>query len=510
MEALVDPERVALARSGDAAAFEALVEARVGSMVRTAMAILGREDEARDAVQDTLVTAWRELASLRDPAAFDAWLTRILVNRCRRGLRTFGLTRMREIPADEVAEIDLPRTADVAGAVVDRGALERAFGRLSIDERTILVLHHLDGRPLASIAAVLKIPEGTAKSRLFKARRSLERAMAARGGTMTAPLPDDQVRAMLEERAARVSPDAEREAMTAFRAAVRGAPDGKGGFAVIPQALSSRNARLPWGLAAVGMVAVVAIAVLGGRLSSTNDVASSPSAVAGSSATTGPAASLAPSAAGSPTVLDPGQLEAALASGDLAGKIVVINGKLVSELCSGPASDCKTHLLELPQLQITASDEPFIQAAWDAAIGGPAGPMTFRVGGDGSLDFLGDLGSVPDAPMTVDQLNSMTAPAGRLVAVRGWRSDPTIPMPCPNPPECAFTVLWAGKPTVGRRRPVAFGHPDDGRSGAIRHRDGVGRHDSSWCGRSLAAGVWRASMRPSCRPRRPRRPAKTT
>ena len=178
MEALVDPERVAQARSGDAAAFEALVEARVGSMVRTAMAILGREDEARDAVQDTLVTAWRELASLRDPAAFDAWLTRILVNRCRRGLRTFGLTRMREIPADQVAEIDLPRTADVAGAVVDRGALERAFGRLSIDERTILVLHHLDGRPLASIAAVLKIPEGTAKSRLFKARRSLERAMA--------------------------------------------------------------------------------------------------------------------------------------------------------------------------------------------------------------------------------------------------------------------------------------------------------------------------------------------
>ncbi len=84
---------------------------------------------------------------------------------------------MREIPADEVAEIDLPRTADLAGAVVDRRSLERAFNRLSIDERTILVLHHLDGRSVASIAAVLKIPEGTAKSRLFKARRSLERAI---------------------------------------------------------------------------------------------------------------------------------------------------------------------------------------------------------------------------------------------------------------------------------------------------------------------------------------------
>jgi RNA polymerase sigma-70 factor (ECF subfamily) len=177
MEALIDPERVPRARNGDAAAFDALVEARVGTMTRTAMAILGREEDARDAVQDALVTAWRELASLRDPAAFDAWLTRILVSRCRRGLRKVGLMQLREIPADEVAEAALPRSADVAGAVVDRGALERAFERLTIDERTILVLHHLDGRQLASIATVLKIPEGTAKSRLFKARKSLEQAL---------------------------------------------------------------------------------------------------------------------------------------------------------------------------------------------------------------------------------------------------------------------------------------------------------------------------------------------
>ena len=276
MEALVDPERVALARSGDAAAFEALVEARVGSMVRTAMAILGREDEARDAVQDTLVTAWRELASLRDPAAFDAWLTRILVNRCRRGLRTFGLTRMREIPADEVAEIDVPRTADVAGAVVDRGR-SRTCLRPAVDRRAD------DPRPPPPRRTAAGVDRGGAEDprghREVAAVQGAAIARAgdgARGGTMTAPLPDDQVRAMLEERAARVSPDAEREAMTAFRAAVRGAPDGTGGFAVIPQALSSRNARLPWGLAAFGMVAVVAIALLGGRLSSTNDRARRP------------------------------------------------------------------------------------------------------------------------------------------------------------------------------------------------------------------------------------------
>jgi RNA polymerase sigma-70 factor, ECF subfamily len=178
MEAHDDPERIARARSGDASAFEALVEARVGPMTRTAMAILGREDEARDAVQDALVTAWRELASLRDPAAFDAWLTRILVNRCRRGLRGLGLRRVREIPVDSLLAADEPGTVDHAAVAAERQALERAFDRLSVDERTLLVLHHVDGRPVASIAAVLGVPVGTAKSRLFAARRALARALA--------------------------------------------------------------------------------------------------------------------------------------------------------------------------------------------------------------------------------------------------------------------------------------------------------------------------------------------
>lgn len=173
----MDPERIARARNGDASAFEELVEARVGPMTRTAMAILGREDEARDAVQDALITAWRELAALRDPVAFDAWLTRILVNRCRRGLRRIRLRRVREIPVDDVAADDEPRGGDMAAAVGDRRSLEQAFDRLSVDERTLLVLHHLEGRSVASIAEVLGVPAGTAKSRLFAARRALERAL---------------------------------------------------------------------------------------------------------------------------------------------------------------------------------------------------------------------------------------------------------------------------------------------------------------------------------------------
>jgi RNA polymerase sigma-70 factor (ECF subfamily) len=184
MATRVDPAQIGRARKGDVAAFEALVEARVGPMTRTAMAILGREDEALDAVQDALVIAWRELASIRDPAAFDAWLARILVNRCMRGLRRVVPRRGREIPVDQVAATaDEPASLDarVTGAG-GRDALERAFERLTVDERTILVLHHLDGRPLTEIAAVLKVPVETAESRLFASRRSLDWILEQEGG----------------------------------------------------------------------------------------------------------------------------------------------------------------------------------------------------------------------------------------------------------------------------------------------------------------------------------------
>jgi RNA polymerase sigma-70 factor (ECF subfamily) len=72
MEANVDPGALERARYGDASAFDSLVEARVPAMLRTAMAITGRKADARDAVQDALVSAWRELGALREPSAFDA------------------------------------------------------------------------------------------------------------------------------------------------------------------------------------------------------------------------------------------------------------------------------------------------------------------------------------------------------------------------------------------------------------------------------------------------------
>jgi RNA polymerase sigma factor (sigma-70 family) len=174
----LDPALIRRAQTGDVEAFTALVAGRFEPMQRTAMAILGHEADARDAVADALAAVWRELPRLRDPLAFEAWSMRILVHACRRRLRGRGRARVRELSID-IGDAGASRGA-VAGPaddVGDRIALERAFERLDGDARAILVLHHLDGRGLTEVAAVLGIPIGTAKSRLFAARRALERAL---------------------------------------------------------------------------------------------------------------------------------------------------------------------------------------------------------------------------------------------------------------------------------------------------------------------------------------------
>ena len=174
----MDPALIRRAQTGDVEAFTALVAGRFEPMQRTAMAILGHEADARDAVADALAAVWRELPRLRDPLAFEAWSTRILVHACRRRLRGRGRARIRELSIDTA---DAGATgSSIAGPADDIGeriALERAFERLDGEARAILVLHHLDGRGLTEVAAVLGIPVGTAKSRLFAARRALERAL---------------------------------------------------------------------------------------------------------------------------------------------------------------------------------------------------------------------------------------------------------------------------------------------------------------------------------------------
>lgn len=170
------------ARAGDRAAFERLVERRIDRAYCTARAIVGNDADARDATQEAFLDAWRQRARLRDPARFDAWLGRILVNSCRELLRGRRRRAVREIAAGDLVDpLDtvpaLDPAPDERTAALD--TLERAFERLPAPERSILVLHHLEHQPLAEIAATLHVPVGTVKSRLHAARHALEQALEA-------------------------------------------------------------------------------------------------------------------------------------------------------------------------------------------------------------------------------------------------------------------------------------------------------------------------------------------
>jgi len=168
-----DHALVVRAGTGDADAFAELVAPRLDRLLRSARAILGNEADARDATQDAFLSAWVNLPRLRDEGRFDAWLNRVLVNRCRDLLR--HRQRSREIVLDGMEMPDLHPPPDAATTA---GILS-AFDRLSVANRNILVLHHLHDQPLAEVARQLGIPVGTAKSRLHAARRALERALEA-------------------------------------------------------------------------------------------------------------------------------------------------------------------------------------------------------------------------------------------------------------------------------------------------------------------------------------------
>jgi len=147
----------------------------MGVVYRLTLAIVGNEADAADAMQDAFVAAWRQIGDLRDEARLEAWLSRIAVNAARMVARGKRRRSVREIPGLDVIAPDVASPADDPGGGVaeDARLLGQALDCLSPDQRSLLALHHLDGRGIAEIAAILAIPEGTAKSRLFAARRAL-------------------------------------------------------------------------------------------------------------------------------------------------------------------------------------------------------------------------------------------------------------------------------------------------------------------------------------------------
>jgi RNA polymerase sigma-70 factor, ECF subfamily len=181
-----DDALVRRARTGDAAAFGVLVDTRIDRCYRLAWSILSNDADAADATQDALLAAWRQLPRLRDAAAFDGWLNRIVANAALMARR--HRLRLREVSVAPIQSGDTPqepepvpdlRARTAFDDVVDNDAIGRGFDRMRPQDRMILVLHHVEERPVAEIARSLGIPVGTVKSRLHAARGALEKAMEA-------------------------------------------------------------------------------------------------------------------------------------------------------------------------------------------------------------------------------------------------------------------------------------------------------------------------------------------
>ncbi len=163
------------AMRGDHDAFGLLVNSTSDRMYAIATRILRDVDLAEDALQSALITAWRELPRLRDPDRFEAWVRRLLVHAC------YAEARRRRAWAGNVRvlPVDGPAGPDDIVAIPDRDALDRAFRRLTVEQRAVFVLHHHLGLPLVEIADTLGIPAGTARSRLHYATRLLRSALEA-------------------------------------------------------------------------------------------------------------------------------------------------------------------------------------------------------------------------------------------------------------------------------------------------------------------------------------------
>ena len=146
--------------------------------------ILRDADLAEDAVQAALITAWRELRALRDLDRFEPWLHRILTNACYAEARS----RRRRSAEIRVLPVEGTYGPDETRAVHDRDQLERAFRRLTLEQRAVLVFHHYLGLPVSEVAERLDIPIGTVKSRLHHATTALRASLEADARTPSSSL----------------------------------------------------------------------------------------------------------------------------------------------------------------------------------------------------------------------------------------------------------------------------------------------------------------------------------
>lgn len=151
------------AQSRDTDAFTELMQSQMQSLYKTARAMLRDDEDAADAISETILICWEKMGQLRKPEFFRTWMTRILINECRNILRQ----RKRVYPVDEIEEA--PRSDD---AYENVEWLEM-IRKLDEKYRMVMILYYVNGLKTTEIGAVLHIPVSTVRTRLARGRKQM-------------------------------------------------------------------------------------------------------------------------------------------------------------------------------------------------------------------------------------------------------------------------------------------------------------------------------------------------
>ena len=162
-----------------AQAFVRLADHHLDAAYRLARAILRDATDAQDATHDAFEQAWRKWSTLRDPARFEQWFDRILVNTCRDRMRS-GRRRATDISVEVAVS-----AGDPFAQSHDRDVLANAIATLPPDHRVVVALRYYRDLPVEEIASRLGIPAGTVQSRLHYALKRLHAAIDAADAART-------------------------------------------------------------------------------------------------------------------------------------------------------------------------------------------------------------------------------------------------------------------------------------------------------------------------------------
>lgn len=163
-------ELIKKAQQHDADAFTELMMSQMQTMYKTARAILSNEEDAADAISDTILACWEKLGQLRENKYFRTWMTKILVNKCKDIIRKkqnlLFTDEMPDIPSKDYGYENLE--------------WKQTLNELDERYRTILILYYVEGFKTSEIAEIMELPESTVRTRLSRGREK----MAQRYGNM--------------------------------------------------------------------------------------------------------------------------------------------------------------------------------------------------------------------------------------------------------------------------------------------------------------------------------------